>query len=207
LRWTTVATTVGYAGMGAVLYATPLLADDAGSSDLTGVLLAAMSLGSLIGIAALMRVPVARVSGAVAWGTAGLGAMLGLTAFAPHSLPYAAAALLMCGVFEGIVFGAVLAVRHRETPAGARGRVHTVAASAKLAAFAGLLTLDGRGALLLACAAQGAALVLAGFANADRTGRSTSRLLQTKGPTDADEEGGEPAEAQPPGARTRSTPG
>jgi MFS family permease len=172
-----------------------------------------MSLGSLIGIAALMRVPVARVSGAVAWGTAGLGAMLGLTAFAPHSLPYAAAALLMCGVFEGIVFGAVLAVRHRETPAGARGRVHTVAASAKLAAFAaglavaGLLTLDGRGALLLACAAQGAALVLAGFANADRTGRSTSRLLQTKGPTDADEEGGEPAEAQPPGARTRSTPG
>ena len=134
-----------------------------------------------------------------------IGASMAAAALAPGWLTLAAVAL--GGAGEGPQLTALLAVRHRETPANLRGQVYTTAASLKIAGLAAGAALAGplagwsvTGCLLIAAGTQlvaAAAYLLAGPTSQGRrepTGRNEEPTTGGGGPTSG---GGGPAVAPP----------
>ena len=176
----TVTSVVSYAGIGMLLVCCPLLgAQRLGGAARGALLISAIAVTSLTANAILARRPRRRRSGQLRRGrpdtwvlasTLVIGASMAAAALAPGWLTLAAVAL--GGAGEGPQLTALLAVRHRETPAHMRGQVYTTAASLKIAGLAAGAALAGplagwsvTGCLLIAagtelCAA--AAYLLAG---------------------------------------------
>jgi hypothetical protein len=105
-----------------------------------------------------------------------IGASMAAAALAPGWLTLAAVAL--GGAGEGPQLTALLAVRHRETPAHMRGQVYTTAASLKIAGLAAGAALGGplagwsvTGCLLIAAGTQLCAAVAYLAAGSTRQGR------------------------------------
>ena len=124
-----------------------------------------------------------------------IGASMAAAALAPGWLTLAAVAL--GGAGEGPQLTALLAVRHRETPANLRGQVYTTAASLKIAGLAAGAALAGplagwsvTGCLLIAAGTQlgaAAAYLLAGPTRQGRrepTGRNGRHGARPPGAAD-----------------------
>ncbi|SBT41158.1 MFS transporter [Micromonospora auratinigra] len=163
----TLASSVGYLGVGALPVVAVLLAARLHDTAYTGWLLTASSLGGLAGSLWYARFPVRahppeRVVTVV---LALMAVPFALVAFA--SSPVLALALfVLVGLLNGPLFCAVLAVRDREAPPGVRTQVMTLGAGLKTTAaaagavLAGAATGLGAGPLLLgvaACQVLGAA--------------------------------------------------
>ena len=176
----TVTSVVSYAGIGMLLVCCPLLgAQRLGGAARGALLISAIAVTSLTANAILARRPRRRRSGQLCRGrpdtwvlasTLVIGASMAAAALAPGWLMLAAVAL--GGAGEGPQLTALLAVRHRETPAHMRGQVYTTAASLKIAGMAAGAALGGplagwsvTGCLLIAAGTQlvaAAAYLLAG---------------------------------------------
>jgi hypothetical protein len=164
----TVTSVVSYAG-----------AQRLGGAARGALLISAIAVTSLTANAILARRPRRRRSGQLrrrrpdTWvlaSTLVIGASMAAAALAPGWLTLTAVAL--GGAGEGPQLTALLAVRHRETPAHMRGQVYTTAASLKIAGLAAGTALAGpmagwsvTGCLLIAAGTQlvaAAAYLLAG---------------------------------------------
>src|SRR6266487_4372864 len=169
----TVTSVVSYAGIGMLLVCCPLLgAQRLGGPARGALLISASAIASLTANAILTRRPWrGRPDTRVLASTLVIGASMAAAALAPGWLTLAAVAL--GGAGEGPQLTALLAVRHRETPAHQRGQVYTTAASLKIAGLAAGAALAGplagwsvTGCLLIAAGTQlvaAAAYLLAGF--------------------------------------------
>jgi MFS family permease len=184
----TVTSVVSYAGIGMLLVCCPLLgAQRLGGPARGALLISASAIASLTANAVLARRPGrGRPDTRVLASTLVIGASMAAAAMAPGWLTLAAAAL--GGAGEGPQLTALLAVRHRETPAHLRGQVYTTAASLKIAGLAAGAALAGplagwsvTGCLLIAAGTQlvaAAAYLLAGPTRQGRrepTGRNGER--------------------------------
>jgi MFS family permease len=201
----TVTSVVSYAGIGMLLVCCPLLgAQRLGGPARGALLISAIAVASLTANAILARRPGrGRPDTRVLVSTLVIGASMAAAALAPGWLTLAAVAL--GGAGEGPQLTALLAVRHRETPAHMRGQVYTTAASLKIAGLAAGAALAGplagwsvTGCLLIAagtelCAA--AAYLTAGFTRRGRR-EPTTRGGEPIG------RGGGPATAPPGTAGT-----
>src|SRR5438067_4117435 len=204
----TVASVVSYAGIGMLLVCCPLLgAQRLGGAARGALLISATAVASLTANAILARRPRRRRPGStrrrrpgstrrgapdtrVLVSTLVIGASMAAAALAPGWLTLGAVAL--SGAGEGPQLTALLAVRHRETPARLRGQVYTTAASLKIAGLAAGAALAGplagwsvTGCLLIAASTElcaAAAYLTAGFTGPGRR---------------------EPASAPPPGPAGR----
>ena len=176
----TVTSVVSYAGIGMLLVCCPLLgAQRLGGAARGALLISATAVASLTANAILARRPgpprrrrpgCPRPDTRVLASTLVIGASMAAAALAPGWLTLAAVAL--GGAGEGPQLTALLAVRHRETPAHLRGQVYTTAASLKIAGLAAGAALAGplagwsvTGCLLIAAGTQlvaAAAYLLAG---------------------------------------------
>ena len=147
----TVTSVVSYAGIGMLLVCCPLLgAQRLGDPARGALLITATAVASLTANAILARRPGApcrrrlgypRPDTWVLASTLVIGASMAAAALAPGWLTLAAVAL--GGAGEGPQLTALLAVRHRETPAHLRGQVYTTAASLKIAGLAAGAALAG----------------------------------------------------------------
>ena len=147
----TVTSVVSYAGIGMLLVCCPVLgAQRLGGAARGALLISAIAVASLTANAILARRPRRRRSGQLRRGrpdtwvlasTLVIGASMAAAALAPGWLTLAAVAL--GGAGEGPQLTALLAVRHRETPAHMRGQVYTTAASLKIAGLAAGAALAG----------------------------------------------------------------
>jgi MFS family permease len=184
----TVTSVVSYAGIGMLLVCCPLLgAQRLGGPARGALLISASAVASLTANAILARRPSrGRPDTRVLASTLVIGASMAAAALAPGWLTLAAVAL--GGAGEGPQLTALLAVRHRETPANLRGQVYTTSASLKIAGLAAGAALAGplagwsvTGCLLIAAGTQlaaAAAYLLAGRASQGRrepSGRNESR--------------------------------
>jgi MFS family permease len=169
----TVTSVVSYAGIGMLLVCCPLLgAQRLGGPARGALLISATAVASLTANAILARRPAGgRPDTRVLASTLVIGASMAAAALAPGWLTLAAVAL--GGAGEGPQLTALLAVRHRETPAHLRGQVYTTAASLKIAGLAAGAALAGplagwsvTGCLLIAAGtelAAAAAYLTTGF--------------------------------------------
>jgi MFS family permease len=137
LRSITIATTLAFAGFGALPVAFPLLAEELGASRATGGLLfSVFALGALAGsvlvAARSPRTGPMRVAYLCLVGIAGAWAAVAL---AP-TLPVAVVLIFVAGALEGPVLASTLAVRELHSPAAMRTQIVTTAASLKFGAFA-----------------------------------------------------------------------
>jgi MFS family permease len=168
----TVTSVVSYAGIGMLLVCCPLLgAQRLGGPARGALLISAGAVASLTANAILARRAGAlrrrrpgeprrgRPDTRVLASTLVIGASMAAAALAPGWLTLAAVAL--GGAGEGPQLTALLAVRHRETPANLRGQVYTTAASLKIAGLAAGAALAGplagwsvTGCLLIAAGTQ-----------------------------------------------------
>jgi hypothetical protein len=204
----TVTSVVSYAGIGMLLVCCPLLgAQRLGGPARGALLISASAVASLTANAILARRPGrGRPDTRVLASTLVIGASMAAAALAPGWLTLAAVTL--GGAGEGPQLTALLAVRHRETPANLRGQVYTTAASLKIAGLAAGAALAGplagwsvTGCLLIAAGTQlvaAAAYLLAGPTSQGRrepTGRNEEPATGGGAPTSG---GGGPA-AAPPG--------
>jgi MFS family permease len=198
----TVTSVVSYGGIGMLLVCCPLLgAQRLGDPARGALLISAIAVASLIANAILARRPGPlqqrrsgiqrqrrsavrrrrrpghpRPDALVLASTLVIGASMAAAALAPGWLTLAAVAL--GGAGEGPQLTALLAVRHRETPAHRRGQVYTTAASLKIAGLAAGAALAGplaawsvTGCLLIAAAIElcaAAAYLTAGFTRPGR---------------------------------------
>jgi len=185
---TTVTSVVSYAGIGMLLVCCPLLgAQRLGGPARGALLISATAIASLTANAILARRPAGgQPDTRVLASTLVIGASMAAAAVAPGWLTLATVAL--SGAGEGPQLTALLAVRHRETPAHLRGQVYTTAASLKIAGLAAGAALAGplagwsvTGCLLIAAGTQlvaAAAYLLAGPTRQGRrepTGRNGER--------------------------------
>jgi MFS family permease len=216
----TVTSVVSYAGIGMLLVCCPLLgAQRLGGPARGALLISAIAVASLTANAILARRPGAprrrrpgypRPDTRVLVSTLVIGASMAAAALAPGWLTLAAVAL--GGAGEGPQLTALLAVRHRETPAHLRGQVYTTAASLKIAGLAAGAALGGplagwsvTGCLLIAAGTElvaAAAYLLAGPTRQGRrepTGRNGKPTAGGSGPATG---GGRPATAPPGTAGT-----
>jgi MFS family permease len=176
LRSITLATSISFAGMGAMPVAFPLLAVELGAGPTAaGLLFSTFALGALAGsLVVASRTPRTGPMRLAFLGIGGLGLAWTALALAP-SLPVAVAVIAVAGALEGPVLASTLAVRELWSPASMRTQVVTTAASLKFGGFAigsasaGLAASAAgvRGALAIAAAAQLVA-VLAGLVVAGR---------------------------------------
>jgi hypothetical protein len=224
----TVTSVVSYAGIGMLLVCCPLLgAQRLGGAARGALLISATAVASLTANAILARRPgpprrrrpgCSRPDTRVLASTLVIGASMAAAALAPGWLTLAAVAL--GGAGEGPQLTALLAVRHRETPAHLRGQVYTTAASLKIAGLAAGAALAGplagwsvTGCLLIAAGTQlvaAAAYLLAGPTRQGRrepTGRNGEPAAGGSGPAaggsgPAAAGGGEAATAPPGTADT-----
>jgi hypothetical protein len=155
LRSTTIASTVGALGAGALPLTIVERGRELGSASTGPLLLGALAAGALTGslLAARIRVPAERH---VWLALAGLGAGLAGAALAPAT-GLAAAALFGGGVADGVLISAVFAVRTRHADEGMRSTVFTTAASLKIAAAS---LGAAAGGLIVAAAGAAAALLV-----------------------------------------------
>jgi len=177
----TVTSVVSYAGIGMLLVCCPVLgAERLGGAARGALLISAMAVASLTANAVL-----ARRSGPprrrrpdtwVLASTLVIGVSMAAAALAPGWLTLAAVAL--GGAGEGPQLTALLAVRHRETPAGLRGQVFTTAVSLKIAGLAAGAALGGQlagwsvtGCLLIAAGIELGAAAAYLMAGSTRPGR------------------------------------
>jgi MFS family permease len=142
----TVTSVVSYAGIGMLLVCCPVLgAERLGGAARGALLLSAMAVASLAANAVLVRRSGPPRRGRpdtwVLASTLVIGVSMAAAALAPGWLTLAAVAL--GGAGEGPQLTALLAVRHRETPANLRGQVFTTAASLKIAGLAAGAALGG----------------------------------------------------------------
>jgi len=142
----TVTSAVSYAGIGMLLVCCPVLgAERLGGAARGALLISAMAVASLAANAVLARrsgPPLRRHPDIwVLASTLVIGVSMAAAALAPGWLTLAAVAL--GGAGEGPQLTALLAVRHRETPANLRGQVFTTAASLKIAGLAAGAALGG----------------------------------------------------------------
>jgi MFS family permease len=139
----TVTSVVSYAGIGMLLVCCPVLgAQRLGGPARGALLISAMAAAALMANAIQARRP-GRGQPDI-WvfaSTLVIGASMAAAAIAPGWLTLAAVAL--AGAGEGPQLTALLAVRHRETPASLRGQVYTTAASLKIAGMAAGTALAG----------------------------------------------------------------
>jgi MFS family permease len=179
----TLATTISFAGMGAMPVAFPLLAAELGAgAAAAGLLFSTFALGALVGsLLVASRTPRTGPMRLAYLGISGLALAWTALAFAP-SLPVAVAIIAVAGALEGPVLASTLAVRELWSPASMRTQVVTTAASLKFGGFAlgsataGLLAASSgvRGALAVAATAQVLGVV-AGLVVAGRDLRRDSR--------------------------------
>jgi MFS family permease len=202
----TVTSVVSYAGIGMLLVCCPLLgAQRLGGPARGALLISASAIASLTANAILARRPgpprrrrpgCSRPDTRVLASTLVIGASMAAAALAPGWLTLAAVAL--GGAGEGPQLTALLAVRHRETPANLRGQVYTTAASLKIAGLATGAALAGplagwsvTGCLLIAAGTQlvaAAAYLAAGPTRQGRrepTGRNGEPAAGGSGPATA----------------------
>src|SRR6266700_665003 len=139
----TVTSVVSYAAIGMLLVCCPLLgAQRLGGAARGALLISATAVASLTANAILARRPgPPRADTRVFASTLVIGVSIAAAALAPGWLTLAAVAL--GGAGEGPQLTALLAVRHRETPAHMRGQVYTTAASLKIAGLAAGAALGG----------------------------------------------------------------
>ena len=196
----TVTSVVSYAGIGMLLVCCPLLgAQRLGGAARGALLISATAVASLTANAILARRPGPprrrrpgrpRPDTRVLVSTLVIGASMAAAALAPGWLTLAAVAL--SGAGEGPQLTALLAVRHRETPAHLRGQVYTTAASLKIAGLAAGAALAGP---LAGWSVTGCLLIAAG------TELCAAAAYLTAGFTGPG--GREPASAPPPGPAGR----
>jgi MFS family permease len=165
----TVTSAVSYAGIGMLLVCCPLLgAQRLGGAARGALLISTIAVASLITNAILTRRSgpprrghqgSPRPDTRVLASTMAIGASMATAALAPGWLTVAAVAL--GGAGEGPQLTALLAVRHRETPAHLRGQVYSTAASLKIGGLAAGAALAGplagwsvTGCLLIAAAIE-----------------------------------------------------
>ncbi|MFP5218686.1 MAG: MFS transporter [Actinomycetes bacterium] len=168
LRSVTTATTIAFAGMGAMPVAFPLLARDLGAgAAAAGLLFSTFALGALAGsLLVAVRTPSIGPMRLTYIGIAGLGLAWGALLLAP-SLPVAVAIIAVAGALEGPVLASTLAVRELWSPASMRTQIVTTAASLKFGGFAVGSAVAGvaaasygvAGALTVAATAQALAVV------------------------------------------------
>lgn len=176
LRSLTLATTISFAGMGAMPVAFPLLAVELGAgAAAAGLLFSTFALGALAGsLLIASRTPRLGPMRLAYLGITGLGLAWTALAFAP-TLPVAVAVIAVAGALEGPVLASTLAVRELWSPSSMRTQVVTTAASLKFGGYAlgsatagaAAATYGVRGALVVAAVAQLVG-VLAGLAVAGR---------------------------------------
>jgi MFS family permease len=196
----TVTSVVSYAGIGMLLVCCPLLgAQRLGGAARGALLISATAVASLTANAILARRPgpprrrrpgCPRPDTRVLVSTLVIGASMAAAALAPGWLTLAAVAL--SGAGEGPQLTALLAVRHRETPAHLRGQVYTTAASLKIAGLAAGAALAGP---LAGWSVTGCLLIAAG------TELCAAAAYLTTGFTGPGRR--EPASAPPPGPAVR----
>ena len=191
LRSATLASTVAFAGFGALPMAVVAATDRLGRpASSAGLVLTLAAVGGLGGSLAMTRQrhpwPPDR---AVLWALAATGAAL--VTMCSQSWTLVLAGALLLGVFDAPLLIGLFTVRTDETPLGLRATVFTLAASAKLGAASigavlGGQLLDGRAtpaglatiAALQFCAAAFGWLLLRSEARARRT-RRTTRTIAT----------------------------
>lgn len=183
LRSVTVATTIAFAGMGAMPVAFPLLARELGAgAAAAGLLFSTFALGALSGsLLIAVRTPRIGPMRLTYLGISGLGLAWAALLLAP-SLPVAVAVIAVAGALEGPVLASTLAVRELWSPASMRTQVVTTAASLKFGGFAVGSAVAGAaaaahgvaGALVVAASAQLLAVVC-GLLVAGRSLRSRRR--------------------------------
>jgi MFS family permease len=181
----TVTSVVSYAGIGMLLVCCPVLgAERLGGEARGALLISAMAVASLAANTVLARRAGPRRRRRpggprpdtwVLASTLVIGVSMAAAALAPGWLTLAAVAL--GGAGEGPQLTALLAVRHRETPANLRGQVFTTAASLKIAGLAAGAALGGQlagwsvtGCLLIAAGIElgaAAAYLMTGFTRRD----------------------------------------
>jgi MFS family permease len=139
----TVTSVVSYVGIGMLLVSCPVLgAQRLGGPARGALLISAMAAAALMANAIQARRPGrGQPDTWVFTSTLVIGASMAAAAIAPGWLTPAAVAL--AGAGEGPQLTALLAVRHRETPASLRGQVYTTAASLKIAGMAAGTALAG----------------------------------------------------------------
>lgn len=137
LRSVTTATTLAFAGMGAMPVAFPLLAQHLGAGVAAGGLLfSTFALGALAGsLLVAARAPRTGPLRLTFLGVVGLGLAWAALALVP-SMPVAAAVIALAGALEGPVLASTLTVRELWSPARMRTQVVTTAASLKFGGFA-----------------------------------------------------------------------
>lgn len=137
LRSVTAATTIAFAGMGAMPVVYPLLAVELGAgAAAAGLLFSTFALGALVGsLVIASRTPSTGPMRLAFLGIAGMAVAWVALAFAP-SLPVAVAVIAVAGALEGPVLASTLAVRELWSPASMRTQVVTTAASLKFGGFA-----------------------------------------------------------------------
>jgi hypothetical protein len=159
----TVTSVVSYAGIGMLLVCCPVLgAERLGGPARGALLISATAVASLTANAILARRKRPGRGWPDAWvlaSTLVIGVSMAATALAPGWLTLAAVAL--GGAGEGPQLTALLAVRHRDTPANLRGQVFTTAASLKIAGLAAGAALAGP---LAGWSVTGCLLIAAGIA-------------------------------------------
>ncbi|MFF5445723.1 MFS transporter [Streptomyces sp. NPDC012888] len=149
LRAITGATTVAFAGIGALTTVAVLFATRLGSPGAGGLLMTAFALGALCGSLGLARLSRTRAfdPGRLArWSLAATGLALAGAAAAP-ALPVAAAAFALAGLCDGPLLTATLRIRAGYAPERVRAQVFTLGAGLKL-------TAASAGAALVGVAAQ-----------------------------------------------------
>ena len=158
MRQVVVTSTIAYAGFGAVVLATPLLAQRwTGHSQTGGLLLTGYAAGALISTAVLAHWPTRKPPERLVITAAfGIGCCLIAAAFAPN-LAVAATLYAVAGIADGPLLVGTFAVRHRDAPPVVRSQVFTTAASLKIGAFAAGMAVAGA-----VQDAGGSALLLAG---------------------------------------------
>jgi MFS family permease len=158
LRSVTAATTLSFAGMGAMPVAFPLLARDLGAdAAVAGLLFSVFALGALLGsLVVASRTPRTGPMRLAYLGIAGLASAWGALTLAPN-LPVAVAVIAVAGALEGPVLASTLAVRELWSPASMRTQVVTTAASLKFGGFA--LGSAGAGVAASVAGADGALAV------------------------------------------------
>lgn len=137
LRSVTTATTLAFAGMGAMPVVFPLLARQLGATAAAGGLLfSTFALGALVGsLLVAARTPRTGPLRLTFTGVVGLGLAWAALAVVP-SMPVAVAVIALAGAIEGPVLASTLTVRELWSPARMRTQVVTTAASLKFGGFA-----------------------------------------------------------------------
>jgi predicted MFS family arabinose efflux permease len=155
----TAATTISQVGMGALALVAVLLAQSRQNTALAGLLLSTMAVGGLVSSLAYARWPIHRWRPEVVVLLCVLvtGAAFALVPVFPAT-PVTLALFAVAGLVNGPMFCALLAVRDRDAPAGARTQVFTLGAGLKVtaaaagAAIAAVATGWGAGPLLIGVA-------------------------------------------------------